>query len=118
MKTISINTRKEQFHEQGGAKLRIERLHFISMLILSLVFVPLSGNNFVLLTLNVSFFGEQNQIVETIWCIFGFLLIFPILRFMAYDSSGLIAFWSSVTTLMIASTPTIILLLKELVLIL
>ena len=116
MKTISINTRKEQFHEQGGAEKSKYRLGFISALIFIMSSFLLIGEVFYLVCGNGSFFGGQNQSLETRWLIF-LLFVFPgsftfSILFADKYYYFLLIFWCCIALFIAALTPLIILALK------
>ena len=119
MKTpMSTEARIEQYYDHGEGKPREERFHFISVtiLVISLFFWII---DLVIVTANISFFWEQNQVLEIIWFIFISVLfcMFPI-KYSTKECNSLFFFWICVASLMITLTPILILSLKELVLIL
>ena len=114
---ISTEARIEQYYDHGEGKPREERFHFISatILVISLFFWII---DLFIVTLNISFFWEQNQVLEIIWFIFISVLfyMFPF-RFLNKECNGFFFFWICVASLVIILTPILILGLKELALI-
>ena len=108
MKTISTKTGRELLHA----------ISIIAFACISPISLVING---VLLSNNISFFGEQSLLLEKRWLIFT-LVTFPIVLWFitepyASDSYAVLFFWGTAVYLMISLTPVLILLLKELALI-
>ncbi len=115
MKTISTNTRREQYddygkkeHREGGFMIMLAYLWGINLVLCSI--------NFLLLDLNVSFFWDQNQTLETMWVIVSGIF-YVWISWYSLGKNLLLTMWGFLTTLMILFVPILILLLKGLALI-